>query len=285
MTAPRDQLAALLAPLAPRLLDASARGPGWNSIWSLSQNGNTVILKVYGRRRARFREWTTDLSQRLGGRTGYTARARHATEARCLRLWREAGFDVPALLEPGAFPLPPLPAPFLLMEYVPGPTLAAFLADPQTAAGPKEARLRAFAAALSARHAAALAGREPALLQEHPGLEHVLVSGPRLVTFDLETAYTSPAGVADAVSAEIAGTVRSLFKALPGAGARHCLGAFIQGYPDRARLERVAADLFENPSPARRLLHALDRRLLRKPGRFDKFAAARLLREALGRGA
>ncbi|MFO7536023.1 MAG: hypothetical protein R6X19_10160 [Kiritimatiellia bacterium] len=285
MTAPRDQLAALLAPFAPRLLDASARGSGWNSIWSLSLPGNTVVLKIYGRRRARFREWSTDLSQRLGGRTGYTARARHAIEKRGLRLWRESGFDVPALLQPGTFPLPPLPAPFLLMEYVPGPTLSDFLADPQLSDGDKEARLRAFAAALSARHTVAIAMREPALLQEHPGLEHVLVSGARLVTFDLETAFTSRAGVPNAVSAEIAGTVRSLYRRLPVAAARHYLGVLVSAYPDRARLEQVAVDLFENPSPARRALHALDRRLLRKPGRLDKYAAARLLREALGRGA
>ncbi len=273
---PRDQLASLLAAYSPRLLDASGRGSGWNSIWLLTYCGRPHILKVYGRRRARLREALTHLTQLAGGLSGYTAPARHATEARCLRLWREAGFDCPALEEAPAG-CPPLPAPFLLMEYLPGPSLAAALADSTADPAGQDILFRRFLATLCRRHAVALERREPALIQEHPGLDHCLVSGERLAVFDLETAYTSKAVVADAISGEIAGLIRSLFRVLPPAQARHFMERLAADYPDRARLASVERDLFDNPSPFRRILHAIDRRLLRKKGRFDKYAAARLL--------
>jgi hypothetical protein len=280
---PRDQLAALLAAYSPRLLDASARGSGWNSVWLLTYGGGGHILKVYGRRRARLREALTHLVQRAGGLTGYTADARRATEERLLRLWREAGVDCPALEPvPGGFPA--LPAPFLLMEYLPGPSLAAALADPAGDPAAKDALFRRYLAAMSRRHAEALGRHDPGLIQEHPGLDHCLVSGGRLAVFDLETAYTPRIGAADAVAAELAGLVRSLFRALPEAGARHFLGRLAADYPDRGRLESVSGRLFRNPSPGRRLLHALDRLLFRKKGRLDKYAAARLLDVALAEG-
>ncbi len=280
MTAPRDQLAILLAPLSPRLLDASTRGSGWNSVWLLTGNGKPVVLKIYGRRRTRLREWMTHLAQTLGGRTGYTAPDRQRTERHGLRLWRKNGFDVPRIgCEP--LPLPPLPAPFLLMEYLPGPSLAAFLADPARTPGEKDALFLRFLSDWSRRHATALNLGEPALLQEHPGLDHLLVSGARLVTFDLEVAYTSRRHMAEAVSAEIAGFVRSLFKVLPDLEARHFLRLLSDAYPDRTRLARVYTDLFDNPVLSHRLLHALDRRFLRKPGRLDKYLAAERLRDSL----
>jgi hypothetical protein len=283
MPGPRDQLATLLAPFSPRLLDASARGSGWNSVWFLAWKGKPVVLKVYGRRRTRIREWLTHVTQLCGGRTGYTAGARRETERLCLTLWRETGFDVPRIdCEP--LPLPPLPAPFLLMEYLPGPSLAAFLSDPSVQPEEKDAGFIRFLSDWGRRHAAALVLSEPALLQEHPGLDHLLVSGIRLATFDLEVAYTSRGRVAEGISAEIAGFVRSLFKSLPEQNARHYLQLLAQAYPSRSRLIRVHTDLFTNPSPVRRLFHALDRRLLRKPGRLDKYVAAERLREALVAG-
>jgi hypothetical protein len=280
MPAPRDQLAALLAPFAPRLLDASARGSGWNSVWLLAWNERSYVLKIYGRRRTRLREWMTHLSQRLTGKTGYTANARRETERRCLTLWRDAGFDVPRI-DCAPVPLPPLPVPFLLMEYLPGPLLGSFLADPDGRPEEKKRLFLRFLGDWGKRHAAALARSEPALLQEHPGLDHLLVSGTRLATFDLEVAYTSRSRVAESVSAEIAGLVRSLFKVLPEQEAGRYLGLMAKSYPDRSRLARVHTDLFNSPSPAVRPIHALDRRLFRKPGSLDKYGAAERLRAAL----
>ncbi len=280
MPSPRDQLARLLGAFAPRLMDASARGAGWNSVWQIEIKGASRVLKVYGRRRGILREWMTDLAQRLGGRTPYTAAARRETETRCLRLWREAGFDVPGLVDPPP-DFPKLPAPFLLMEYIPGASLANALGDPAMAEKERTALWRRCAAAWGARHAAALTRREPALLQEHPALDHVLVSGNRLVTFDLEVTYTDDGNVPDRIAAELAGLVRSLFKSLPPAEARRLLREWVSAYPTRARLEAVYPALFANASPMRRLFHALDRIFLRKAGGMDKYAAARLLREAL----
>lgn len=277
---PRDQLAALLAAYEPRLLDASARGSGWNSVWRLSIRGRPVVLKVYGRRRARLREAMTHLAQLASGLTGYTAPARRAAEAHGLRLWRDAGCDCPALESPPP-DFPGLPAPFLLMEYLPGPSLKEALADPAVSREARDALFRRYLDAMGRRHAAALARREPALVQEHPGLDHALVSGNRLAVFDLETAYTARGFVADAISAELAGLVRSLFRALPAADARHYLDRLAADYPDRGRLADVSRNLVRNPSPGRRLLHALDRLLFRKRGQLDKYAAARLLDEAL----
>jgi hypothetical protein len=278
MAAPRDQLLSLLAPFTPRLLDASARGSGWNSVWRLTVDGKDIVLKVYGRRRTRLREWMTDFSHRVSGRTGYTAASRMRTESRCLRLWREAGFDVPALeAAPKGFPR--LPAPFLLMEFIPGQSLLHVLTDtkaPQTA---RDGLFMRCMEDLSARHDVALEHREAALLQEHPALDHVLVTESRRVTFDLEVAYTTRHGVADCVTGEIAGLIRSLLKTVSPAEARHYVQLMADAYPNRGRLARVYGDLYENPSPVRRLLHALDRR--RKQGPSDKYAAASLLREIL----
>jgi hypothetical protein len=170
------------------------------------------------------------------------------------------------------------------MEYLPGPSLAAFLSDPSVQPEEKDAGFIRFLSDWGRRHAAALVLSEPALLQEHPGLDHLLVSGIRLATFDLEVAYTSRRRVAEGISAEIAGFVRSLFKSLPEQEARYYLQRLAEAYPNRSRLIRVHTDLFSNPSPVRRLFHALDRRLLRKPGRLDKYVAAERLREALGDG-
>lgn len=278
MAAPREQLLTLLAPYSPRLLDASARGSGWNSVWLLTAGERQMVLKVYGRRRTRVREWMTDFSHLTSGRTGYTARARRETEARCLLLWSQAGFDVPALqMTPPDFP--PLPVPFLLMEFIPGPPLSRLLADPGTPQTAREAVFRRYLVELSTRHAAALERQEAAFLQEHPALDHVLVSDNRLVTFDLEVAYTTRHGIDGCVTAEIAGLIRSLFKALPAEEAGRYLQLMVESYPVRSRLERVHGDLFENPSPFKRAMHALDR--ARSKGRFDKYAAAVLLRDAL----
>ncbi len=280
MPPPRDLLIALLSPFSPRLLDASARGSGWNSVWLLTGNGTSVVLKIYGRRRTRIREWLTCLANAIGGRTGYTAAARRKTEHQGLTLWREAGFDVPRITC-APLPMPPLPAPFLLLEYLPGPSLAALLSDPGVERAEKETLFLRFIHDWGRRHAVALDLSEPGLLQEHPGLDHVLVSDGRLVTFDLEVAYTSRRQVAETVSTEIAGLVRSLFKFLPERDAELYLRLITESYPDRSRLLRVHTDLFANASPLRRLLHALDRRLLRTPGRLDKFVAATRLRDAL----
>ena len=270
---------AALETLGARKLDGSARGSGLNAVWAIRVGVHPAILKTYSSRRSPVQTVLNDLGHRLSGRTGYTARARQETERRNLLLWQQAGFDVPGLL-----PLPEaleFPLPVLCMEYVEGPTLSAFLAD---AAVPPERKEQVFVRFLSQwgeRLGRAERERQPRLVQEHGTLEHVLVSADRLVTFDLEVSFTRAARVRDCIDAEICGYLRSLLKRqAPAVGAR-LLELLVRNYPHRHHLDSVYADLFRSPRPVSRLVHALDRRFLRKAGNVDKYRAAERLDEAL----
>ena len=101
------------------------------------------------------------------------------------------------------------------------------------------------------------------------------------MTFDLEVSFTRAAHVRDCIDSEICGYLRSLLKRQAPAVAARCMELVVQKYPHRHHLEAVYADLFSSPHPVSRLIHALDRRFLRKAGNIDKYRAAGMLNEAL----
>jgi hypothetical protein len=275
-----NALRASLAPFAPRRLDVSRRGSGLNAVWRITLDGAPAVLKTYDTRRGPVRTALTALEHRLSGRTPYAAAARQRTERDGLRLWRDAGFDVPALHET---PLPVrLPVPHLCMEWLPGPTLPAFLTDAAQPDSAREDALRRFAPAWAARHALALERDEPRLLQEHATLDHVLVSGERLVTFDLEVAFRPGAHVPALIAREICGYLRSILRRLPAAPGIRAFEVLVAAYPQRDILDTAWREILANPRPAARLLHAIERRLAgRRP--WPRHAVAARIRAAIAR--
>jgi len=146
-----------------------------NRIWRVETAHGPVLQKLYAERGSWLHAWGRELASRLrGGKTGTRASARRATEARLLALWREHGCDVPTELSARHPEL--ASARTLVLEFVDGPLLSALLADPALPRGRRDALIERFAADVAARHARALQHGEAALVQEHGGVQHVLVA-------------------------------------------------------------------------------------------------------------
>jgi len=274
-------LQATLQRYGGRKLDTSDRGSGLNAVWLIRRDRRRVVLKTFSRRRARIRTVLLDVGHGLTGRTRYNAWARYRTEAENLSIWRREGFDVPELLPP--LPASEMPLPHLCMAYVSGVLLSDFMTDPDVSPKQKETVLVRFLHAWGARHARAEALAEPRLIQEHGTVNHVFVSGDQLVTFDLEISYTGTRRLRSLIGAEIIGYLRSLLKGHTPEAAQRILDLLVREYPHREYLEAACTELFQNPNPGRRLFHALDRCLLRRPDKMHKFRAAEILAEAMRR--
>lgn len=227
-----------VAGLNGRLLAVSRRGDGRHQVVSARIAGRDVVLKLYGRKRPYLPTLARAFGHRfLVAKTGLGATTRRDTEARLLRLWRSHGFAVPEVLD---FALPePDDRPRLVLEYVDGPTVHSEMRDAAIPTGALEAGLARFAAEWCRRHALAESLREPGLVHAHPGFAHLIDRGGEWVTFDLEYAYTDPDRIEALVAVEITGFVASLLRAA-GPRAESLLRALVSGYPDRARLSRVA---------------------------------------------
>ena len=268
-----------LGPWQAVQLDASRRGSGLNAVWKLRLPDGPAILKTFSARRTPWQTLLTHVGNRLGGRTSYTARGRQLTETTNLSLWRDAGLDVPHLLPP-----PPglnLPLPLVCMEFLAGVTLASYLADETIPLPDRNAVLVRFLSAWAARHALADERQDPRLVQEHGSFEHVMWTGTRLVTFDLEVSFLPHRPLRPCLVDEICGYLRSLFRLLPDPLARHFFELVVQQYPRPDFLMEIPRRLLHNPDPFARLLHAFDRRWLRKPGKWNKYRIAELLQSRM----
>jgi hypothetical protein len=216
------------------LLASGKRGDGRHFVVRARINGRDVVVKLYGRKRDVVRDLLRDVGQRLfAGKSGVRADRRAATEARVLALWRRAGFDVPELLEGVRLPAK-IVQPSVVMEYVPGRTLDALVADASVALPDKQRIVTRLARELARRHARARELREPLLIQLHASLGHVLHVGAvggspeRLVTFDFEVAFTRRRGFEANLRRELTHYRDSLAHSSPPA--------------QRAELERAFAD-------------------------------------------
>jgi hypothetical protein len=249
-----------------------------NRIWRVATPQGTVLQKLYAERGGWAYAWRRELLTRLrGGKTSTRAAGRRATERRLLRLWREAGLDVPADLSEAHPDL--ANARTLVLEDVPGPLLSQVLSDAALPAGRRAELLRRFARQWCARHRLAEQRDEPAFVQEHGGLQHVIVSGERLVTFDLENAFLPRRDLAPILAKEIASYLRSLAKAGRLEGD---LPVLVEAYADKQRLASAVRHYLESPSLAWRTLWALDRFRARRTGRHrDKYEALAALRATL----
>ena len=252
-----------------------------NRIWRVATPRGSVLQKLYGERGGGLRPWLRELGSRLrGGKSSTLAAGRRATEARLLALWREAGLDVPAELS--ALHPDLASERTLVLEDVPGPLLSELLSDPGLPPERRQELLRRFARQWCARHRLALQRGEAGFIQEHGALQHVIVSGERLVVIDLENAFAPRADLGPILYKEIASYLRSLAKlAGPGRIAGD-LRTLVEAYEDRERLAAAARHYLDSPSAFWRAVWALDRRRAAATGRHrDKYDVLVALREAL----
>lgn len=232
------------APLAlapPRVLqDVNRDDGGGNQLLLYDTQHGPALLKVYRARGARLREVAKAFSYLvLERKRGVTARQRCALERQQLALWREHGFDVPALL---AYPLPEgfTSDTASWLEYCPGPTLHTLVSD---AALPVETRSQAlarFAAVLSTRQARVQETRLLGLVMKHASLKHVLLHAGRQIHFDLESAHAPGVDPRDALADELSGLVRSLLRAAPPAQRERFGTAFLAGHGAPVLLREIA---------------------------------------------
>jgi len=245
----------------PRVLQSGGRESrgGGNQLLLYDAPTGAVLLKVYRRRGARWREIAKRLSYRLfEDKRGVTAEERCELERRNLGLWREHGFDVPKLIDR------PLPGDYraetaLWLEYCPGRLLRDYVHDAQVPIAERRREVERFASGLAERQRRALEQDERGLVMKHASLTHVLMHDGRQVSFDLETVHSRSAPMLDALASELGGYVRSLLRTR--ATERDLLGeAFLQGYADAALLRQIVDRGLSIGGVVRAIRRAHDRR-------------------------
>jgi len=258
--------------LGPPHSTDSSRG---NLVVQSRTGGKEAVLKVYRPRHGPLGEGLADFSQRcIEGKRGARPRRRRDTERESLEVWRVHGFDAPAVLA-GEAPDWAKPHPVLWMEYLPGRTLFEYLEDPRASREERIMVLGSFAESCARRHRTAVATGETRLVQEHPSLRHVMVSGSRLATFDLENAYAAAFPVRIAVAFELSSTLRSMLRLGEGA-----FESFLAAYA-APEILRESLGVFFAPSLRWRIYRWLE---TSRRGASSKTAAMRRLAGWLGGG-
>ena len=273
--------------LDAEVLARSARGDGRHQVLRLIQGGRPVVLKLYGRKRDRLRDWLRDLGHRLlAGKSGMSPPARLRTERAALELWRRHGFRVPDVLDV-ALPSE-VPSLRLVLEWIDGCRMKEMLADPAVPLDAKRRLLGRCAHEWGRRHELALQLAEPALLHAHASFAHVLVAGEEPVSIDFEVAWRRR-DVERLVSLELAGFFDSLARCAPPPQVDALLDAVVAAYPARERLARVAADARGGPyraftwlARAARRLTARGRAIGATLGRLDSALARAASTESRG---
>ena len=253
------------------VLARSARGDGRHLVLKVAIAGTPAVLKLYGRKRDWLRDALRGLGQRwFVGKTGMSPTARCTTERETLALWRRHGFDVPAALD---LPLPAaVPPQRLLLEWLEGELLHRPIARRDVPLAEKVALLERLAADWGRRHVVALREREPRLIQAHAMLSHVFrvpatgaatnlstnaATALRLVTFDFEVAWARRSALPRLISLEIAQLLESVAAWGPLEQLPALIAAFVNAYPDRAVIERLAVDVRRGPLPPFAWIHGI----------------------------
>lgn len=262
----------------PRVLQAGghSKRAGGNQLLVYTFETGPALLKVYRRRGSRFREFFKRVSYRfIERKCGVTARERCALERANLRLWRDAGFEVPALLDR---PLPPgyEPDRAQWLEYCPGPLLHDFVRDSSVPLSERGAAVECFSAALSDRQRRAFEFEERSLVMKHASLKHVLLFENRQVSFDLETVYASTVPMLDALADELGGYARSLLRMGPVEEQVFLGTAFVRAYSNSGLLRKVIDYGLSGGGVVRAVKRFGDER--RRPS-FSEHAALRWLRD------
>jgi hypothetical protein len=263
------------APPGVRLISGPGRShyERGNLMFRCIEPGGDVLLKIYRQRKSRGSDFFGNVSERwFEGKRGVDAARRCATEAAGLAAWNAAGFDVPRLT-PRERPAWIGDHPFLAMEFVVGPTLHDALEDAARPLGDRQRLVGRLARDHARRHRCALERGDPLLVHEHAMARHVLVSGDRLVNFDLEHAWRPGFALPVALAFELSSTLRSLERL----GA-HWFEAFVEGYAE----PEILADscrLFRSPSLRWRLYRRYE---ARQRGAASKTAVIERLAVRLG---
>lgn len=258
--------------------DDCGRGGG-NRLYRLGEAPDTVLLKVYAQRRSGWQEQLQRFSHRwVEGKRDVTAAARHATERELITRWTRAGFDVPKLCDPG-IPETLLAAPFLVIEDCAGPLLYEVLADAAQPWSDRAALFARFAADLGRRFRRATGDDEVRLVHEHGTVRHVLVHAGRLVTFDLEGAFSPGFSVREALTQELSGHLRSIAKAVGEAHVDRAFSVLAAAFGDKALLADICGHGVRSGGVSRLAKRWADRR--RRP-RYGKIAMLERLEAQLG---
>lgn len=271
-------------PAGARLLERGGRAGG-NRVCVVETPEGPRVLKLYRGRKHAWREPFRWFGHLLEGKRSTRPAARHETERESLGLWKQAGFDVPDVYDE-ALPAGIAP-PALWMEYCPGPTLRDVVRDESLALSERQALLRRFGHEVARRQACAIQDKQPLLIHEHASVFHVLVSGLRLVNFDLEGGYRAHVSLPRALEQELGGLVRSLLRAAPER-IDTLLDALVDGYVSAdalatGQLREIATRGAHGGGLVRwvrRIRGAIRRRVKAKP---SKAQGCRLVLEALAR--
>ncbi|MEM7409423.1 MAG: hypothetical protein AAF430_04210 [Myxococcota bacterium] len=193
-------------------------GPGGagNRILRWHEDGSTALLKLYFRRTP----WPKEMLKRatcgpVEARLGVTAEERCQIERDHLSLWHDAGFCVPKLL---TLPLPSGTETRTAnwMEYLDGPLLSGWIANPDLSVPEKTALLARLAGEWGARHQRGVDSEDVRFFIEHAGLKHVVLSDERLVSIDLETRFHPKLCPWSALARETSSVLRSIWRHAPG---------------------------------------------------------------------
>jgi len=260
-----------------------------NFLYKVPLRGGLAVLKVYHGSRSGLEMALKSLENVVfGGQTSYMPRTRLRIERECLDLWAKHGFRVFRRYDEVEVIAPACPpGGYMLLEYVSKPKLNDYLCDTKVPEAERIATFRRFVAEWGRRHEIAIREREPRLVHENGDGKHVMIlDDGSFLWFDFEMIYRSRSKVADHVSHEIIQYLWNILKSTPPELKDALLEATVEGYPDRARLER-SYDLFHrHPNPFHRLGRAVDRNLgARRKKKNSKYHVAQWLRDRLEAGA
>jgi len=259
-------------------LDRSSRGRGLHGIFLIESGDRQWVIKSYGRSRGPLHTAFSRMAAYLTGRSAGDPQSRFLTEKKALDIWRQNGFEV--FQQPGQPPPVGIDLPHLVLEYVSGPTLKKYFADPGIVKSDKLSLFRRFILEWGRRHYLAKALGNRYLIQKHATFQHVLVSSDgRLIFYDFETVYTRPYSLPAIIAREICGYMRSLFGVVAGEDFNDFLEVLIAEYPHPEFLTYPYHYFFCHPNKFVRIVHLFDRQLHRNRRPKSKYNVALRIQE------
>lgn len=223
--------------------------PTTNRLGVLSLGGERYIVKQY---------------------IGTAARQRRDCERSMLRLWRDAGYQVPDLHEP-RFSF--VQQPYLVRRFVPGRSLREYLHDPSTTRADKLSAVFMTCVAIEERHRRVIRSGDLRFIHPDANTGNIVISGNTPVWIDFETALGRTDRV-DAAAVELSRFLLCVAQDLPGEDLQEVIElACAVFHQQPAVLERIRQRTLERPLQA---VHRWRdrRRKASKPGRITKYDLA-----------
>ena len=261
-------------------LDRSRRGSDCQGIFLVSTAQKRFVIKVFGPKCGPMRHQLNRIDHHITGRSAPDPTSRYQTEKRALRIWRQNGFDVFGQLDNEAEL--DIPYPYLLMEYVHGPTLKNHFRDANVSVAAKKRVLKRFVPEWSRRHHLAKRNAERFLIQEHASFKHVLLADDgRLISFDFEEIFTQRFSPAFLIGREIAGYLRSLYRVTSPAEFDTYLDIILDYYSPTEFLQYPYRYFFHHPNQLLRWSYGLIRQLPANRRENSRYAVIQRLQNRL----